>query len=79
MDELKLYRPEEAAKILGNKVETLASMRSAGTGPPWFKIKGVGIRYEHAMLKAWVLGQQQGCQTTRPATRRAGRPRKMVI
>jgi len=79
MDDLRLYKPKEAAEKLGIHLKTLANLRSARAGPPWLKIPGVGIRYEHERLKAWVLGQPQGGQMIRPATRRAGRPHKLVM
>ena len=51
-----LLMPAEAAKELRTSQSTLAKWRSAGKGPPWFKMMG-SIRYDSQMLQQWIESQ----------------------
>ena len=51
-----LLFPEQAAKILGLKPQTLAIWRSHGTGPRWKKI-GSTVRYDEKELGVWIEKQ----------------------
>lgn len=43
----------EAADYLGQKQQTLANWRSAGIGPPFYKV-GSSVQYLVADLDAWL-------------------------
>jgi len=43
----------KAAEFLGKAPQTLRSWRSAGTGPPYYKLPGGSVGYKVAQLIAW--------------------------
>lgn len=47
---------EEAASVLGVKVETLSKWRATGKGPQFYKI-GRAPKYRATDLRAWMLKQ----------------------
>lgn len=44
---------QEAADYLGQKQQTLANWRSAGAGPPFYKV-GAAVQYRVSDLETWI-------------------------
>lgn len=51
------YRTPDAARFVGLAPKTLEKMRSAGEGPPYFRI-GAAVVYDEQDLEDW-LGQHR--------------------
>jgi hypothetical protein len=51
---ITLLTQAEAAKILSCTIRTLASWRSRGIGPAFYRIAGSRIRYDPADLEAFI-------------------------
>jgi hypothetical protein len=54
---IQLKPANEAAQYLGKPEKTLANWRSAGIGPPYYRVGG-SIRYDVADLDAWLAEQR---------------------
>lgn len=56
---VELYRPPQAAEILGVSVGYLAKMRVTGRGPKFLRLGGGrSIRYTAHSLREWALAHQ---------------------
>jgi predicted DNA-binding transcriptional regulator AlpA len=55
---VELVRDGEAAKIIHQKRSTLATWRSAGKGPAYFKV-GRCVYYSKADLAAWIASRRR--------------------
>ena len=53
MPEDRLLTSEEAARMMGVAVGTLANMRNKGKGPPFIK-KGRYVRYWESDIREWA-------------------------
>jgi hypothetical protein len=56
-------RPPEAAKMMGLSIKTLASMRVAGTGPSYQKIRGQ-IHYSIDRIQEWIQSHPEQVSTS---------------
>jgi len=51
---LQLVRPNELARILGLKVQTLAKLRVQNRGPKWISLGGRAVAYNLADVRDWL-------------------------
>jgi hypothetical protein len=58
IDPAELIPAKQAAELLHLRVQTLASWRSVGRGPRWFKI-GRAAFYRLADIRSWLAAQGQ--------------------
>ncbi len=56
VDPDELLTPDETAKILRQKVQTLAAWRSDGRGPSYMKL-GRAVLYPRSEITNWMAGQ----------------------
>lgn len=54
--------PPEVAKLLRLDVSTLATWRSEGEGPAWFRIGKKKVAYRESAIDAWLTRQEQIAQ-----------------
>ena len=57
-DEISLVDDDEAARRLRQKTSTLASWRTTGRGPPFYKV-GRRVFYHPHDLRGWLIEQRQ--------------------
>jgi predicted DNA-binding transcriptional regulator AlpA len=50
--------PEEVAEYLQRSEKTLRNWRATGTGPPYIKVAGGGVRYRWPDVEKWLSGQR---------------------
>jgi predicted DNA-binding transcriptional regulator AlpA len=50
----ELWTTEQVAEFLGQKPRTLAEKRGRGDGPPYVKISARCVRYDPAVVRAWL-------------------------
>ena len=62
-----LVRPQDAARLLGLSVSTLAKLRISGQGPAFCKLGSRAVAYRVEDLRDWLNGR------TRTSTSDAGR------
>ena len=51
---LQLVRPNELARMLGLKVQTLAKLRLQNRGPKWISLGGRAVAYDLADVRDWL-------------------------
>ena len=59
-DPEQLYRPEEAAQILGLKPRTLIKWRQTGEGPQVIRLSLRAVRYRRRDLLRWIEAHTEG-------------------
>ncbi|MDO4919899.1 helix-turn-helix domain-containing protein [Kocuria sp.] len=57
LDPASRLTTSESAEYLGVRPQTMANWRSAGTGPPFYKI-GAAVQYRVADLDTWIEAQK---------------------
>jgi hypothetical protein len=62
-----LISDDETAADLGVKTTTLASWRSLGRGPDFFKV-GRTVKYSRSLNKEWIAAQRRRPRTRAVAT-----------
>ncbi|TWB75513.1 hypothetical protein FBZ87_104621 [Nitrospirillum amazonense] len=50
----RLLTPEEAGQLMGVAAQTLAHWRNRGCGPRYLTLTARCIRYDEAVLRAWL-------------------------
>ena len=60
MEQIRLLTPEEAAKILGVQVQTLAAWRCSRRYPLKFVKLGRTVRYRKADVEAFITAASRG-------------------
>lgn len=60
VDPDQLFRPQEAASLLGLTVRCLENWRRAGEGPPFVRISHRAVRYRRSDLRRWLAGRMRG-------------------
>jgi predicted DNA-binding transcriptional regulator AlpA len=61
-----MLRPADVAAQYNLAIGTLAYWRSAGTGPPYFRLAPRLIRYRRSALEEWIAGREVRPGTERP-------------
>lgn len=55
----RMLTPEEAGTVLGIAPQTLAHWRARGSGPAYVLLSARCVRYDEAVLRAWLAGRVQ--------------------
>jgi hypothetical protein len=63
IDPVKYYRPEEAAPLLGVRLNTMRHWRTAKRGPAYHKLDGHFVRYSGKDLLDWLSGSRHSALT----------------
>lgn len=68
LDEVRIYRPPDAARLLGLTPSTLAKLRMRGDGPVFVRMSCRAVGYRRGDLVRWIA-ERVATSTSAPGVR----------